>query len=348
MAVTIYRDVKFKGRKAELGIGEYARIPIGNDSISSIKVKDGFFVKFYRDSGFRGPYRVIFAGDYTSIPNWNDKISSIEVFEHDTDLFPLIQFYEHIGFKGFKQSLAGVGQSSDYAFPFLKNDTISSMKVPVGTAVVLYKDKHMKGGHREFDPGDYDNLKTFGFNDNVSSIKILQPDLELIKIEYTDIVSTPTGGTITLFDETTNLTDKDQVSHLVLENEISQSITRSFSRSTMVGISISKTATVGVSKGPVSAELSSTITATLENTFTIGEEETKTETDAFKKEVTVTIPPKSIGKVMMMLSPQKTKITAIYTFALKESKKTFEQEVIIEVDSVQKGEASISVDPIEA
>ncbi|WP_192350450.1 hypothetical protein [Algoriphagus sp. Y33] len=66
----------------------------------------------------------------------------------------------------------------------MKNDSITSMKVPEGARVILYSDSELKGKSKEFRSGEYSNLVHFGFQDNVSSVQIIRPDLELINIEY--------------------------------------------------------------------------------------------------------------------------------------------------------------------
>lgn len=116
----------------------------------------------------------------------------------------------------------------------------------------------------------------------------------------------------------------------------------------MIGISKSTTTSVGVSKGPISAEVSQTITSTLENTFTIGKEETKSENITFSKQVNMTIPPRCVGQAKVILEPKKYKVNAIYTFLVKGTDNKFYQNVEIEVDDYAHGEAEISAWPIPA
>ncbi|MEH0154464.1 beta/gamma crystallin-related protein [Limibacter armeniacum] len=346
MGVTVFKHTNFKGSKKVLDKGEYPTIGIGNDVMSSLKIAPGYFVHLYKDSGFRGSHIVLFQGDYASLPGWNDKVSSMKIFEHDAKLFPLVSFYEHSQYQGFEQNLAGTGESTDYNFPFFKNDSISSLKVPHGVNVVLYKDSRLRGSSREFGPGEYPNLKVYGFNDVVSSVKILRPELELVGIEYTNEEVLPNGNPIGISDSTVNGTDIEQETSLTLEKELTKSTTRSWSNSTLVGITVSTTATVGIEKGPISAEISQTISTTLENTFTIGEEETKSETSKFTKTITITIPPRSVGEAQIILTPKKYKVDAIYAFVIKGTKDKIYQKVTIEIDDFQQGEAEIYARPI--
>ncbi|MBN7813596.1 hypothetical protein J0A68_21755 [Algoriphagus sp. H41] len=347
MSVSIFKHANFGGTAMTLKKGNYATIPIGNDQISSIKVEPGFFAYFYKDSGFRGPRLVLFGGDYSFVHQWNDQISSMEIFEHDAELYPMVSFFEHANFGGFQQNLAGLGASADYNFPFFKNDSISSMKVPHGARVILYADSGLRGAHREFGPGEYSNLGHFGFNDKISSVQIIRPDLELINIEYINEVALPDGNTIGLSDSTVNHSSIEQVNTLTLEREITKSTTRSWSNSTLIGITVTTTASVGVEKGPISAEMETSISKTLENTFTIGEEETVSEASTFSKSVAVRIPPHAVGEAKLFMTPKKVRLDAIYTFRLVGTDSTFQQEVAIVIDDFQVGEAKISTRPLE-
>ncbi|SHO63861.1 beta/gamma crystallin-related protein [Algoriphagus zhangzhouensis] len=347
MAISVFEHAHFKGTKATYDKGSYITIPIGNDRISSIIVEPGYFAYFYLHTGFRGPKLVLFAGEYNYVQDWNDKISSMEIFEHDPNLYPIVSFFEHDNFRGFQQNLAGLGEVASYDFPFLKNDSITSMIVPEGARVILFEDKNLGGKSREFGPGEYSNLVHFGFQDNASSVQIIRPDLELVNIEYVNEVVLPDGNPIGLSDSTVNDSDIEQVGTLTLEREITKSTTRSFSQSTLIGITVTTSATLSVERGPVSAEIENSVSRTLENTFTIGEEETASETSTFTKSVAVRIPPFTIGEATLFMTPKKVRLDAIYTFKLKGTENLFTQEVSIVVDDFQVGEAKITLTPME-
>lgn len=53
-----------------------------------------------------------------------------------------------------------------------ENDTYSSLKVPPGLQVQVWKDNDAKGFSAVFPPGEYPNLDAFGFHDNISSLKV--------------------------------------------------------------------------------------------------------------------------------------------------------------------------------
>ena len=68
------------GAARQLGAGRYdlARISIGNDAISSVKVPAGWRVTLYQHAGFNGTSKVLTA-DTPALPDFNDQTSSIVV-----------------------------------------------------------------------------------------------------------------------------------------------------------------------------------------------------------------------------------------------------------------------------
>ena len=341
MAVTIFKHSNFRGTNTTLEPGKYPTIPrVGNDNISSVKVAPGFFAKLYVHSGFRGRSVILFPGHYSNVSGFNDEFSSIDVNEYDAELFPSVRFFQHANFKGYEQRLAGTGQVTDYDFPFVQNDAISSVKVPEGTKVILYKDSRLRGSSLTLEAGDHPSLGVFGFNDKVSSVQIIQNDLELVDIEYTNFVAVE-GEPKLIKANTQNGSDIDQKANLLLEATYSETFSRSFSNSTLFGLEISTTASVGIEKGPLSASLSTTITKKFENTFTVGKEESKSNSITIAKELNVTIPPRTLAEAIMTLTPVKTTVDAIYTFQLVGTDKTFKQNVTIEVDDAAVGVAEI-------
>mmetsp|Transcript_903 Transcript_903/g.1097 ORF Transcript_903/g.1097 Transcript_903/m.1097 type:complete len:351 (+) Transcript_903:150-1202(+) len=340
--VIVYKDSRYRGTRKELGVGVYPTSPTGNDNISSVKVDRGFYALMYQHTGFRGACLPLFEGNYSSLPGWNDKISSIEVKEHNIDVFPLVHFYEHSNYGGFNQVLAGTGQSTKFNMPFFKNDSISSLKVPEGITVVLYKDSNYRGSSKRFAAGDYPSLGVYGWNDKASSVEIISADLELVHIQYDTPVSVPNGNPIAISSSTRNDTDIEHQDQVQLHRSENRTVTRSWTNSTMVGTTISVSSKVGVS-GPISAEVSSTISTTLQNTFTVGESESVSQTVTFTKSLNVAVPPHSIAEATVMLTPQKYSVNAIYTFRVKGTDRTVTQECLIEIDDFHQAEATITI-----
>ena len=80
--VIVYRDCDFSGKAARLNFGDYSSLrnsPIGNDSISSIRVPRGMIAIIYENDNFEGEAKRVFH-DVRCVPNrWNDRISSIRI-----------------------------------------------------------------------------------------------------------------------------------------------------------------------------------------------------------------------------------------------------------------------------
>ena len=79
--VTIYKDPNFRGDKKGFQVGSYEihQLGIGNDQLSSLKVKPGYRVKLYKHARFQGD-TVDFTTDQGKMPSgWNDQTSSLVV-----------------------------------------------------------------------------------------------------------------------------------------------------------------------------------------------------------------------------------------------------------------------------
>lgn len=337
MAITIFDGANFKGANAKLKTGKYPVLPtLGLDKLSSVKIEPGTYAEFFITQGFRDGSFILFAGDYPSLGGVNNRVDAVKVFDHDPDIFPIIEFYNGFNFTGFQQNLAATGQVTNFDAPFIAHDIFSSVKVPKGVTLTLFRDANQKGPSLTLDPGEYHDLRIFGFNDVVSSVQIIQDQLEVTNIEYVDQVARD-GEPVLIQSTAQNGSSLPQQANLTLETAYEETFTRSFSNSTLFGLSISRTATVGVSAGPLSASLSQTITATFENTFTFGREETKSKTVTVSKGLNINIPPDNIAKAAMTLTPRSATIDAIYTLRLKGTDRTTKQKVTIEVKSASVG-----------
>lgn len=337
MAIKIFDGLNFSGENATLETGKYPVLPtIGIDKLSSVKVEPGTYAEFFITRGFRDGSFILFAGDYPNLSAQNNKIDSVIVFDHDPDIFPIIEFYTSINFSGVQQNLAATGQVTNLDAPFLQHDVFSSVKVPEGVTITLFRDSKQQGPSLTLESGEYHDLRIFGFDDRASSIQIVQDNLEVSNIEYVSEV--PKDGEPILIESTAkNGSSLQQQVNLTLQTAYEESFTRSFSNSTLFGLEISRTVTVGIEKGPLSASLSQTITATFENTFTFGREETKSRTVTVSKGLLLSIPPENIAKAFMTLTPRSTTIEAIYTLRLKGTDRTTQQQVTIEIESASVG-----------
>jgi hypothetical protein len=295
-----------------------------------------FITKGFRDQSF-----VLFEGDYPDLDRMAGKVDAVQVFKHDGAIFPIVKFYKHIGFEGPNQHLAGTQQVTDYNDPFLV-DRLSSVKVPPGVTVTLFRDRNQNGPSLVLEPGEYDDLRIFGFNDLASSLRIVQSGLEVVNIEYDDstLALTP-GERIAIVSSVHNASSLEQEASLTLERSYEETFARSFENSTLIGLEISTTASASAQFGPVNASVAQTVTASLETTFTVGREEAKRKAITVTKNLSLKVPPGKIVKAALALTPKRGTITAIYTLRLKGTNLTTKQQATIETKTASVGEVEI-------
>ena len=80
--VIIYSDCNFRGAAQELRVGDYPNLKtmrLNNDSISSIKIPQGFEVTFYQHHRFGGESATASEDIACLNPQWNDQISSLRI-----------------------------------------------------------------------------------------------------------------------------------------------------------------------------------------------------------------------------------------------------------------------------
>jgi hypothetical protein len=165
--VKIYIDANYGGDDLGLSYGRYDKSYLVrfNDVLSSLKVPNGWTVKLYEHENFKGRVRE-FNSDTTYVgDDFNDITSSIEV---DCSSYFKVVIYPHTNYQGWSQTLTfGRYKLSDI---FIGNDTLSSLKVPVGMTVTLYTDDNFSGYPKVF----ISDTPYVGddFNDKTSSIVV--------------------------------------------------------------------------------------------------------------------------------------------------------------------------------
>lgn len=178
--VTVYKDSDYKGTAQNFGPGKHNMSEftksggVGNDTISSLKVKKGYKVTLYWDSNFNGE-TLTFTGDVPFVGSrFNDKASSL-VVEKVADDDPPVTVYKDADFRGVAQSF-GVGKHNMKELQeTVGNDSISSIKVKQGYKVTLYADANFSGQSLALTSANY-NFTTIKFpngqnaNDKISSL----------------------------------------------------------------------------------------------------------------------------------------------------------------------------------
>jgi len=164
MTVKIYEDANYQGNVQELQVGNcnLNQLIIGNDTLNSIKVPVGFQATLYEHADFEGKSKIITCDTPWVGSDFDNIISSIKV-EVIT-----VKIYEHPNYQGKVLEL----QLGQYNVNQLNigNDTLSSIKVPVGFQVTLYEHADFKGKSVVI---TYDTpLIEDDFNDITSSIRV--------------------------------------------------------------------------------------------------------------------------------------------------------------------------------
>jgi hypothetical protein len=192
--VILYKHAEFKGSRTFIQAGRNIKNlnSMGwNDKISSIELVDNAWIRIYEHKNYRGASvdikdDIFDLAEFSEEINgtWNDKISSIKVFHgkgsrrykssYDEERVNCI-FYKHANRRG--SSFEGeLGNHRSIARRW--NDEISSLWIRRGYQVTLYEHGKYQGkrlvltgkGRR----GSVYNLANYGFNDMVSSYKLVR------------------------------------------------------------------------------------------------------------------------------------------------------------------------------
>ncbi len=139
--VTIFKDSDYQGASKPFPVGRYTYAnlgEVGNDAVTSLHVANTLKVYLYEHDNFAG--RVMTCVRHTPFvgKDVNDKISSLVVEERKREFVIL---YQDSGFQGWSQELGTVSLKS----LSIGNDAVSSVIVPPGYHVKLYKDADFTG-----------------------------------------------------------------------------------------------------------------------------------------------------------------------------------------------------------
>lgn len=193
--VILYKHAEFKGSRIFIKAGKNIKNLSGmgwNDKISSIELVDNAWIRIYEHKNYRGA-SVTINDDIFDLAEfseeiqgtWNDKISSIKVYHgsryqryrrdyRDDEERVCCIFYKHANGRG--SSFEGeLGNHRSIARRW--NDEISSLWIRRGYQVTLYEHDKFQGKRLVLigkgRKGSLYNLDNYGFNDIVSSYKLL-------------------------------------------------------------------------------------------------------------------------------------------------------------------------------
>ena len=190
----IYQDCNYRGKSQLLRPGRYNldQIGFGAFQASSIKLYAGYKVVMYNSNEpGEGDRKIRLT---TSVPcfgsDWNDKVGSIVVEVDNTNQGsggynppnqqptypsygngPQVILYEDCSLRGNNRNL--VPGRYNRREMGLNNDAISSLRIPSGYSVTLYKDEDFRGGSQTFYANVY--CLNSSWNDQASSIVISGP-----------------------------------------------------------------------------------------------------------------------------------------------------------------------------
>ncbi|MDE1463345.1 beta/gamma crystallin-related protein [Spartinivicinus poritis] len=180
--VTAYQHCKFKGYRSSLRPGYYnlqqlRQLGIKNDDISSFSVPRGYEVTLYEHDNFKGRSITLQSSDKCLVNNgFNDKLSSLVVrkvsYSWPITSKPPATVYQHCNFDGYGVRLApGHYNLRQLRGLGIRNDDLSSIRVPYGVSVTLYEHDNFRGRAWRLN-SDTSCLVSRGANDQVSSIVV--------------------------------------------------------------------------------------------------------------------------------------------------------------------------------
>jgi hypothetical protein len=183
--VTVYQDCNYGGYAVHLPPGDYSledlrARDVRNDDVASIRVSRGYEVTIYEHDGFQGRSRTLTRSDDCLLGSGlYEQISSISVSQAQPHSFPGfdsfgVTVYEQCGYAGHAVQLpAGNFSLEDLRARDVRNDDVSSIKVPRGFEVTVYEHDGFQGRSLTLTENEQ-CLSNSGFTDNISSISVSQ------------------------------------------------------------------------------------------------------------------------------------------------------------------------------
>ncbi len=174
-SVTLFTDCNYTGASSMLGLGYHNlnMMGINNDALSSIRVPSGYYAILYENDNYQGASTTLYNDNYCLPGNWNNRVSSIYVGQSGNNNnfqfnYGKITLYEDCNYTGASNTL-GVGYH-DLSELGIRNDALSSIRIPQGYSVTLYKDDNFLGSQTT----ENADIPCFNYlwNNKVSSIRV--------------------------------------------------------------------------------------------------------------------------------------------------------------------------------
>ncbi|HSU28320.1 MAG TPA: beta/gamma crystallin-related protein [Chitinophagaceae bacterium] len=176
-SVTLYSDCNYSGAYSMLAPGYHNLYTLGisNDVLSSIRIPNGYYVILYEDDNYKGASTTIYNDTYCLPGSWDNRTSSIYVGQSGNNnnfqnYFAKVTLYEDCNYGGGSHSL-GIGYHALNELG-IRNDALSSIRIPQGYSVTLYKDDNFHGSQTT-ETGDIPCFNSL-WNDKVTSIRVFK------------------------------------------------------------------------------------------------------------------------------------------------------------------------------
>ena len=194
--VTVYSECNYRGRSATLIPGEYAalslsRAGLADNSISSIKVPQGFEIQLFENDFYRGRSGTLAANSDCLVERFNNVVSSVIVSGQATasepamttaavDAPPVLAYSECRYAGDPVQLLPGEYNAADLAKLGFGDNSLASMRVPAGMSVTVYEHDFQRGSSGSAD-SDTACLDGSRYANSVSSIVVKVVDAVLAR-----------------------------------------------------------------------------------------------------------------------------------------------------------------------
>lgn len=179
-AAAVYADCSYGGRSANLPVGEYtsaklAELGIANNSISAIKLAEGYQIELFLNDFFRGQNGMLGKNNPCLVGDYSESISSVKVSKKSAGTAfaaPVATVYLHCNFKGASQTLAaGKHSGQQLEAARISDNTVSSIKLSKGYQATIYDGSGFNGKSVVI-KGDDECLDDNDMNEKMSSIVI--------------------------------------------------------------------------------------------------------------------------------------------------------------------------------